>query len=62
MLQELSKDSIKPRHWESVMKVCKKEFDIVGNLEFKLQVLIEADLASVKEDIEEITEAAEKQL
>ena len=44
------------------MKVCKKEFDVVGNLEFKLQVLIEADLASVKEDIKEITEAADKQL
>ena len=62
LLQELSKDSIKARHWEEVMKICKTEFDVVGNSDFKLQSLIEADLVSVKEDIEEVTDGADKQL
>lgn len=62
LLQELSKDSIKARHWEEVMKICEREFDIIGNPEFKLETLLEADLISVSEDIEEITDGADKQL
>lgn len=62
LLQELSKDSIKVRHWEEVMKICNTQFDVVGNPDFKLQSLIEADLVSVSEEIEEITDGADKQL
>ena len=62
LLQELSKDSIKARHWDEVMKICDTEFEVVGNPDFKLQSLIETDLVSVKEDIEEVTDGADKQL
>lgn len=62
LLQELSKQSIKARHWEEVMLICKKEFDIVGNPEFKLDALLEAQLLQYKDDIEEITDGADKQL
>lgn len=62
LLAELSKDSIKARHWDEVMKICNTQFDVVGNPEFKLQSLLEADLVSVKQEIEEITDGADKQL
>ena len=62
LLQELSKDSIKARHWEEVMEICKAEFDVVGNPDFKLQSLIETDLVSHTEEIEEVTDGADKQL
>jgi dynein heavy chain len=62
LLQELSKDSIKARHWEQLMKICNKEFDVIGNPEFKLESLIDANLLPVKEEIEEITDGADKQL
>jgi dynein heavy chain len=62
LLEELSKDSIKARHWEEIMKICGKEFDVVGNLDFKLESLIAANLVPVREEIEEITDGADKQL
>ena len=62
LLQELSKDSVKARHWDEVMNICGTQFEVIGNPDFKLQSLIEADLVSVKEDIEEVTDGADKQL
>ena len=37
-------------------------FEVVGNPEFKLQSLLEADLVSVSEEIEEVTNGADNQL
>ncbi|KAL7522596.1 hypothetical protein ACHAWX_007291 [Stephanocyclus meneghinianus] len=62
LLAELSKDSIKARHWDEVTQICKTKFDVIGNPECKLLSLLEADLVSVKEEIEEITDGADKQL
>ena len=62
LLKELSKESIKSRHWDEVMKVCDTELDVIGNSEFKLESLVDADLVSVADDIEEITDGADKQL
>ena len=62
LLAELSKDSIKSRHWDEVMQICNTSFEVVGNPELKLQTLLEADLVSAKEEIEEITDGADKQL
>lgn len=62
LLAELSKDSIKARHWDEVMKICNTTFEVVGNPEFKLQSLLEANLVSVSEEIEEVTDGADKQL
>jgi len=62
LLKELSKESIKARHWDEVMKICDVELDVIGNSEFKLESLIEADLVSVSDDVEEVTDGADKQL
>ncbi len=62
LLQELSKDSIKARHWDEVMTICGTQFEVIGNPDFKLQSLIEIDLVAVKEEIEEVTDGADKQL
>eukprot|EP00814_Leptocylindrus_danicus_P009510 CAMPEP_0116004988 /NCGR_PEP_ID=MMETSP0321-20121206/911_1 /TAXON_ID=163516 /ORGANISM="Leptocylindrus danicus var. danicus, Strain B650" /LENGTH=4605 /DNA_ID=CAMNT_0003473357 /DNA_START=128 /DNA_END=13942 /DNA_ORIENTATION=- len=62
LLEELSKDSIKVRHWEEVMEICEMRFDVIGNPDFKLQSLLEADLVSKRDEIEEVTDGADKQL
>ena len=62
LLKGLSKESIKARHWDEVMKICDVELDVIGNSEFKLESLIEADLVSVSDDVEEVTDGADKQL
>ena len=62
LLKELCKDSMKDRHWEEIMQICNIRFDVLGIPDFKLQVLIEADLVSVLEQIEEVTDGADKQL
>lgn len=62
LLQELSKDSIKARHWDEVMNICDTQFEIVGNPDFKLQSLLDINLVSFKDEIEEVTDGADKQL
>lgn len=62
LLQDLSKDCIKPRHWDEVMKVCGVHLDIIGNSDFKLELLINANLIAFKDEIDEITDGADKQL
>ena len=44
------------------MQICNTKFEVVGNPEFKLQSLLEANLVSVREKIEEVTDGADKQL
>ena len=61
LLQELSKESIKTRHWGEVMKVTGTTFNVDG-AEFKLQTLLDANLVAHIEDIEEICDSADKQL
>ncbi|KAL3815567.1 hypothetical protein ACHAXA_000299 [Cyclostephanos tholiformis] len=62
LLTELSKDSIKVRHWDEVNQICNTKFEVVGNPEFKLQSLLEANLVFISEKIEEVTDGADKQL
>jgi dynein heavy chain len=61
LLQALSKKSIKTRHWGDVMKVTGTTFVVEGS-EFKLGTLLDLGLADFKDDIEDITEGADKQL
>ena len=61
LLQELSKESIKPRHWEAVMEQTQTTFDVTA-ADFKLQTLLDANIIAYKDDIEEITDGADKQL
>lgn len=61
LLQELSKESIMPRHWEELKEITKSDFDQTAT-EFKLQTVLELKLESVAEDVMEITDGADKQL
>jgi dynein heavy chain len=62
LLMELSKKSMRERHWTEISRLTGHEFDITKFNRMKLRQVLDADLLSVREDIEEITDAAEKQL
>ena len=61
LLQELSKVSIMPRHWEGVERLTGHKLDVM-NAEFKLQTLLDAPLVEKMEEITEITDGADKEL
>ena len=61
MLQELTKESIRDRHWEEIQEITGATFDF-ADPEFKLQSLLEINLVAKKDEIEEVTDGADKQL
>lgn len=62
LLTELSKPSMRDRHWKKISKLTNKEFELEKFHELKLRSVLEANLLEYREDIEEITDGAEKQL
>ena len=60
LLKSLAKPSIMQRHWTEVSNRCGKRLVITPD--FRLQTLLETDLVSVAEEIEEICDGADKQL
>lgn len=60
-MQDLSKDSIKSRHWEEVKTITKTDLKYESDL-FKLEDMLKADLLAVKEEVSEIADYADKQL
>lgn len=61
LLEQLSKDSIMPRHWQQVIEITGKDdlpYDQEG---FKLQDLIEAQLNEFADEVMDICESADKQ-
>ena len=61
ILQDLSKASIMPRHWEAVERITGVKFNVTDP-EFRLQTLLDAGLVPKQEDIVEITDGADKEL
>eukprot|EP01033_Poteriospumella_lacustris_P002475 gene2475-1807_t len=61
LLQEFTKESIRDRHWEEVMEITHSNFDFAGP-EFKLQSLLDINLVAHKDEVEEVTDGADKQL
>ncbi|CAM9799127.1 unnamed protein product [Ectocarpus fasciculatus] len=61
LLQELTKESIRDRHWEEIMQITGSEFDFAGP-EFRLSSLLEIDMVAKRDEIEEVTDGADKQL
>jgi len=61
MVGELSKDSVKPRHWNEVIALTKTNFNYSGE-NFSLEDILSSNILKFKEDVEEITEGADKQL
>ena len=62
LLNELSKPAMRQRHWEQITALTGKEFDLKRFNELKLRSVLEANLLKFREDIEEITDGADKQL
>ena len=62
ILKELSKPSIKARHWDSLSKLTGSTLTFNTDEVFYLSRLLEINLLRWKEDVEEIIEAADKQL
>lgn len=61
MLQELTKESIQERHWQEIMHITGHEFDFTSP-EFKLQTVLDMNMPAKREEIEEVTDGADKQL
>jgi dynein heavy chain len=59
LLEHLSKPSVKPRHWTELMEICGVQFRIDGD--FRLETLLKCNLDKFVEDIEELTDGADKQ-
>jgi dynein heavy chain len=62
LLTEMSKPAMRDRHWHQISELTGVEFDTENFHELKLKSVIEANLLEFKEDIEEITDGADKQL
>lgn len=60
LVEALAKPTIRPRHWEEIIEMCKVDipFESEG---FNLEQLLRAPLLDFKEDIEDITDSADKQ-
>ena len=61
LVKALAKDSIRDRHWEEIIERSGVEIPFQSET-FNLQQLFAANLLSIQEEIEEITENADKQL
>jgi len=60
LLEQLSKDSIKPRHWTELMTITSSSFQLDDD--FRLKTLLACKLEAFNEDIEELCDGADKQL
>ena len=60
LLEELSKPSIEERHWNTIQNLTGTEFDPFDE-HLELKVLLDADLVRYTEDVEEVTEGADKE-
>ena len=61
LLQELSKPSLRPRHWDEVEKITGHKLPVT-DAAFTLAELLKAPLVENKDSVEEVCESADKQL
>jgi dynein heavy chain, axonemal len=61
LVKELSKPSIRPRHWDEIIQLTQTEIPYM-NETFTLNQLLETNLLDFEVDIEDITDSADKQL
>ena len=61
LVEALAKPSIRPRHWDEVIGLTKEDIPYQSE-SFSFSQLLKANLLSFKEDIEDITDSADKQL
>ena len=60
LLEQLSKDSIKPRHWTELMRFTSTDFRIDSG-DFRLQTLLDCHLEDYADDVIELCDGADKQ-
>jgi dynein heavy chain len=60
-VQKLAHESIKERHWESLIDLTHKDIPFQSET-FTLKDLLDADLLPVEEDVEDISDSALKQM
>ena len=60
LLEELGKESIEERHWDEIRNITGTDFDQTEE-GFKLETLLAANLPQYADDVQEITDAADKQ-
>jgi len=60
LVEALAKPTIRPRHWEEVIELCKVSIPYDDET-FCLSQLLEAPLLQYQEDVEDITDQADKQ-
>lgn len=61
LVEALAKPSIRPRHWDEVIGLTKEDIPYASE-SFSFSQLLKANLLGFKEDIEDITDSADKQL
>ena len=61
LVEALAKPSIRPRHWDEVIGLTKEDIPYASE-SFSLQQLLKANLLAYKEDVEDITDSADKHL
>lgn len=59
LVESLGQEAIKPRHWEQLQELTGKEIPYDSET-FTLKDLLEADLLTVEEDVEDIADSALK--
>ena len=60
LFQALASKAMRPRHWDAVMEATGQDLNLSEDV-FKLQHLLDCDILSVREDIEDLTNAAVKE-
>jgi len=60
LVEALAKPTIRPRHWDEIIEMSKTQIPYDSE-EFNLAQLLEAPLLQFKDDIEDITDSADKQ-
>lgn len=61
LVEALAKPSIRPRHWDEIIEITKHDIPYAAE-NFTFLQLYDAPLLQFKEDIEDITDSADKQL
>ena len=62
LVQELCKPSVRPRHWDQLIEITGHDLPYRTPENFSLNELLKADLLKYSEDVEDIGDAADKQL
>lgn len=59
LIESLAKPSIRDRHWDDVIEITKKDIPYKSET-FHLAQLLEANLLSYKDDVEDCADSADK--